>query len=411
MVDFVKRLKRAPRLDLNPSAADRWTTCTASPQFILDNWDRVPASDDTKFNREGTTAHEVAAAMLQDREPDIKDSYKCPVPVDGEMRLHAWNYWEYVRGLMEPGATLLVEQKLPLWYMPERNAIVDAAVINGDSLHVIDYKYGAGVVVSPVGSLQAAIYARALEKSLLKFNVFLRDDFPVTIHIYQPRGRAANDGAEHTWQTNWREIDGLGTWQISQAADYIQNKVTEYLNFAPSEKACQWCPAKGFCPARQQHFAKDIEALQVIPAGDKHLLPVKTVSVQQLANILKHKAAIEKWLSDAYTYALQYMSEGNTVPGYKLVLSRGGNRKWSDPKQAAKLLLEKTILRKNEVIEERVISPTEAEELLGKNKLSADLTRLVVRAAGWPTIAPEDDPRESLLLDGKTEFEPLEEIE
>ena len=59
----MKRPKRAPRLDLNPSAADRWTTCTASPGFILANADKIPPDDGTKFSQEGTTAHEVAAAI------------------------------------------------------------------------------------------------------------------------------------------------------------------------------------------------------------------------------------------------------------------------------------------------------------------------------------------------------------
>jgi hypothetical protein len=186
--------KRPPRLDLNPSSADRWTTCTASPRFILENWDKIPPSD-TVYNQEGTTAHEVASALLQGREPRVSDPYHCPVPVDKEMRWHGWNYMEYVQSLRTSTefSSILVEQKLPLWYMKERNAIVDAAVINLDSMHVIDYKYGEGVVVSPVENLQTAIYAM----SVGQLSGPKPSDFPVFIHIYQPRGRAclANDVA------------------------------------------------------------------------------------------------------------------------------------------------------------------------------------------------------------------------
>jgi len=158
MVDFKKALKRTKRLDLNPSSADRWTTCTASPQFIYDNWDRLPVEERT-WADEGTTAHEVAAALLQDRNPDPKN---CPVPVEKEMHGHAWDYAEYVAGLRKPGSKLMVERKLPLFYLEGRNAIIDAAVLNPDSLHIVDLKYGEGIIVSPEDNLQATIYAKTV---------------------------------------------------------------------------------------------------------------------------------------------------------------------------------------------------------------------------------------------------------
>jgi hypothetical protein len=403
MVDFKRELekkRRLPRLDLNPSSAERWTTCTASPKFIFDNWDRIPKDDSTKYNTEGTTAHEVAAAFLEDREPDFKNTYKCPVPITKEMRRHGFAYMEYVRDLVKPGGKVMVEQKLPLWYMPERNAMIDVGVINPDSIHVVDYKYGAGVVVSPENNLQGAIYLQSL-----LFKLKISAPPPLTIHIYQPRGRASEDGGSHIWKVDidvYLKLIG----QVTLAASAILNGGPD-LVFAPSPKACQWCPAKGFCVARKEAFTKDVKTLEVIPAGEKHLPPVKAVSVAQLAAILKHKPAIIKWLEDAEEYALQHLSAGGTIPGYKLVTSRGGNRYWTNPAKAAKMLLENTHLRREEVIEEKVIGPGAAETLLGKNKFNVALTELIARNPGKPTIAPEDDPRESCLIDPSTEFEKL----
>lgn len=407
MVDFRKALakkKREPRLDLNPSSADRWTTCTASPHFIMENWDRIPADDSTKYNEEGTTAHEVAAALLQDRKPRVDDNYHCPAPVTKDMHRHAWSYMEYIEEFMEPGATLLVEQKLPLWYMPERNAKVDAAIINTDSIHVIDYKYGAGVVVSPENNLQGVIYARSVEKKALELNIFLRDDLPVTIHIFQPRGRAAEDGASHIWETTWGEISDLAINQVEHAAIRIQKKSAP-LVFNPSPKTCQWCPAKGFCNARAEAARKPVDALQAIPAGHKHLPPAQSLSVAQIAAILKHGKDIQKWIDDVEAYALAHVNGGGKIEGYKLVTSRGGNRYWSNPQRAAKLLLERTHLRREEVIEEKIASPAEIEKLLGKNKLDAELTLMIARSAGKPALAPVDDPRESVEIDATQEFD------
>lgn len=393
--------KPTPRLDLLPSAADRWCTCTASPRFCLENHDLIPADLSSKFSQEGTTAHEVAAAYLQDREPNPAN---CPTPIDGDMRMHGWDYAEYVQGLRDPDpgmSKLIVEQKQPLWYAPGRNAVVDAAVINPSSLHIIDYKYGAGVVVSPVENLQATIYAYQIALPL-----DLPLDFPVTVHIYQPRGRENGDTPAHVWETTVGHIAALAG-MIAGKADVIRlNNETKGnpLAFAPSEKACRWCPAKAFCPARQDDMLDGIEALAVIEEKPPELPLPAALSIEQLTAVIKHRKKIAKWLDDAEEYATNRLREGHSVPGFKLVMSRGGNRYWADPKKAAELLVKTTVLKRAEVVEEKTISPAAAEKLVGKKKFSAELEALVTRAPGGPEIARVEDPRESCVISGESEF-------
>lgn len=398
--------KPAPRLDLMPSAADRWTTCMASPRFCLENADLTPADLSSKYSQEGNTAHEVAAAFLQNREPNPAN---CPTPIDADMRMHGFDYADYVERLRHPDpgmSKLLVEQKQPLWYYPGRNAVVDAAVINPDSLHIVDYKYGAGVVVSPVENLQATIYAYQIA---LPLNLPL--DFPVTVHIYQPRGRENGDTPAHTWETTIGDIaDRAG--RIEGKAQIIQiNNETKGnpLPFVPSEKACRWCPAKNFCPARESEMLDGIEAIVV---KDEELSPLPMPSalpIERLAAVLKHKKSIITWLNDAEEYATNRLAEGHTVPGFKLVMSRGGNRYWSDPKKAADLLVKSTVLKRNEVVEEKTISPAAAEKLVGKKKFIADLEALITRNPGAPEIAPESDKRDSCLVQASTEFTALDD--
>lgn len=442
----------APRLNLNPSSADRWTTCTASPQYILDNWDILPPKD-TKFSQEGTTAHEVAAATLLECEIRVDDPKACPVPVDGDMRWHGWNYAEYVQSFLTKfrkyRQNLLVEQKLLLWYMPSRNAIVDAAVLNSDSLHIVDYKYGEGVTVSHVNNLQMVIYAKCVHESR---KLMLPPEFPVFLHIYQPRGRdAAEVGPVKVWETTWENVERLAR-KIDNMAKLVQlGESTEgyLLEFAPSEKACQWCPAKGFCEARRNTLTGGIEALTKVLTPDftielrqawdesvanwhkKHesiptaflplavafdtqmqkptLPPAKGISSQQLKAVLTHGDDIIKWVKDAQAFARDHMAAGHNIDGFKLVMSRGGNRRWSDPKKAAKIILSTTVLRKEEVIEESVIGPAAVEKLLGKHKFGADLMNLITRNPGVPEIAPDDDKRPSCLVQAVDEFEALPE--
>jgi len=403
--------KRTPRIDLNPSSADRWTTCTASPGYIMQNWDKVPAQD-TSFSQEGTTAHEVASAILQGRKPDEKNKYACPTPIDRNMHWHGWNYAEYVNSLIEPGGKLLVEQKLPLFYAEARNAIVDAAVINPASMHVVDYKYGEGVTVSPERSLQATIYARCV----LWSNPPTDNSFPITIHIYQPRGRSSHDAPFHVWETTWGEI-----WEMSKlifktavnilhVTDPINPKAND-LVFAPSEKACQFCPARGFCTERPKQLLTKIDALPDTPNDlSKSLPPVQSVSVNQLSAILTHGEQIIKWLKDGQSYALERMKTGVQIPGFKLVTSRGGNRYWSNPEKAAKLLIGSTVLKEDEVYERSVISPAAAEKLVGKNKFNVALTNLISKPPGQPVIAPDTDSREGCFVNAASEFKAITDI-
>jgi len=393
--------KPAPRLDLMPSAADRWMVCSASPRFCLENAELIPADLSSKFSQEGTSAHEIAAALLQDREPNPD---ALPHPVDGEMRMHAWEYAEYVQGLRAPGARaskLIVEQKQALWFYEGRNAVVDAAVINPGNLHIVDLKYGAGVAVSPERNFQTSIYARQVvhhEKLDLPL------DFPIFSHIYQPRNRESLSPAK-VWQTTWGEIKEI-TDEIEDHASVIQinNKVKGApLDFFPSEKTCRWCPARPFCPAREKEMLDGLEPL-VVTEPPKPLPMPAALPIEQVVAVLKHKKNIEKWLADVEAYAQSRLSEGHDVPGYKLVKGKDGNRYWSDEKKAAELLVKGTILKRNEVIEESVISVAAAEKLLGKNKLPADVTALIARPPGKPTIAPADDPRTELTVRAENEF-------
>lgn len=389
---------RTPRLDLNPSAVSRWVPCTASPRFILENADKLP-DDKTKFNLEGTTAHEVGAALLEGREINLSE---CPTPITKEMHRHAWGYYEYVQEL---GGNPIVERKFPLWYMPGRNGKVDVLTINGNHTHVVDLKYGKGVIVDPFENLQGAIYARsALTTAIRSIPEGSLMESPVSIHIYQPRGRGAEDSPFHVWETTWGVILEF-TKQVTDAATLIlADGETE---FAPSTKACQFCPAKGFCTARTKEFKRDIEVLATVETGPKHFPPVKAISAKQLAAVLEHGDAIKQWVDDAREYALDYLKGGGTIEGWKLVLGRQGNRYWTNPEQAAKLLLKDTHLRENEVWEKSVVSPGGAEKLLGKKALTLDLLNLVARADGKPTIAPAADKRPEYGINAALEFEKI----
>ncbi len=138
--------------------------------------------------------------------------------------------------------------------------------------------------------------------------------------------------------------------------------------------------------------------LDVVDEKPLVLPPAGVLTLQQRTAILKHGARIKKWLEDSEEDTLAYMKAGNEVPGFKLVTSRGGNRYWTDPKQAAKLLLKDTILKDTEVNKVTVISPGAAEKLLGKHKFNGPLMNLIGKPPGNIVVAPVDDKRDEVLM-------------
>ena len=179
---------RAKVIDVGPSASARWTTCTASPQFIVDNWEKLSDSS-SSFADEGTAAHSVASALLLKR----------PVPDDTpvDMLAHATHYRDFVMKDFTEGDLLEVETKLPLFYLPSRNGVVDAAVMAPNRVSISDLKYGVGVGVEAKDNTQLAIYAESLIQRWEMISTFDKD-MPVDLSIYQPRDRN-NPEPVRTW--------------------------------------------------------------------------------------------------------------------------------------------------------------------------------------------------------------------
>ena len=117
------------RISLQPSAAHRWLNCTASPRFLAEHEAELPKRD-TEWSTEGTLAHEIAEKML------LGQPWSC----DPVMAEHVTGYGERVKANLataREGATLHVETKVPLFYMPEREGRNDTAIKDDANLTLI----------------------------------------------------------------------------------------------------------------------------------------------------------------------------------------------------------------------------------------------------------------------------------
>ena len=164
---------------LSASSAHRWLECPASAVAA-----EAYPEQDTEFTREGTLAHEVAEAMCNNSHARF-DALLKTEGVTGEMIDCAEGYRDYIQEQIKgPDAMALLEQRVDFSpWVPEGFGTADCILIQGDTMDVIDYKYGQGVPVSAVDNPQMKLYGLgALNDYGFAFNVQ-----KVRLHIYQPR--------------------------------------------------------------------------------------------------------------------------------------------------------------------------------------------------------------------------------
>lgn len=396
--------KQHERLALQPSSAKRWTTCTASPLFIQRNAQRIPEEVAKPYADEGTIAHEHAANwLLLGCPPDgMPDELQQPLSL-------------YVETVMQdvetPEDTLTIEEKVPLWYMPERNGTIDARVVSTTEgivtdIAINDYKHGAGVLVECEGNPQLLIYARSVYEYLLTLLADFSPECRVTLRIVQPRCRAAERPVSE-WVLDLQEMLTL-TEPIARAARLIQAVAeghidADELSFSPDDalEVCGWCPAKGFCPARLACAPVPVKAalgLDPDPHAALTLVTAKALTPTQVVALWRHGKTLKRLVDDAEELLLSLPAAELEPLGLKRVASKGGHRKWTNEDEAVTLLAPK--LTRPKLFEEKMISPSAVEKLLDVEAQSTRFknrwAQLVTKGEGKPTLAPLADPRPAL---------------
>jgi hypothetical protein len=97
-------------------------------------------------------------------------------------------------------------------------------------------------------------------------------------------------------------------------------------DLAPGEKQCRWCPITGSCKAKSQRI------LDKFPTGHAAAaVPLLTkLDDVEVAEALDLADEIDHWLSSVRAEALQRALQGRTIPNWKLVEGRRGNRQLNE---------------------------------------------------------------------------------
>ena len=381
---------------LSPSKAHTWTECTAALAFVKANEHRLPPDESGPSAIEGTKAHTVAEYLLLGK-PSPKWASK-------EMLRHGQAYAEFCHEVMGPKRDVIrwgAEFRAPLYYLPSERGTVDFHAITKGGVHLVDYKYGYDPVESE-NNLQMAIYARSLIESM--FDGFWMDlpadSYPVTMTIFQPRLEQ-----DHvTWTTNWGELKKFTDERITPKAAAILRGDPGVFKCGP--KICKWCRGAAICETYNNAMLEDFKS-EVLEVLEGNTLPAaSTITDERLAQVFINRDKLLDWLKEIEKFVSARLISGKALPGVKLVLSRGGHRRWTDPVAAGKLLLSLNLPHDEVYPPSDVITPAVAEKLTDKMKGAKmiELQRLIIKPLGSPVAVPESDPRKTYQSDLTGDF-------
>lgn len=364
------------------SKAHRWLNCLASPK----REEGLPDSSSPHADW-GTACHRLSEICLRtDTAPSaclgVSDDIT-GLTYDQEMVDTATVYVEFVRHLVETtNGELFIEQRVDYrdWMPPmvdddDGFGTADAVVITEDELIVADLKGGAGVSVDAEENEQLMLYALGTHA---KFGALY--DYPsVRLVIVQPR-----NGGIKEWTLTLDALLAFG----ERVRDISTRILTEETPPAtPGGKTCHWCKAKATCP--------DLQAEVLATVFGDDLEEPRAPKTPELPEIWSKLKMIESWCDGIRNRMLSEVRAG-ALPDYKLVAGRRGPRRWRNVDEATDLL-KAMRLKREEMFDMKLISPTSAEKLLkDKPRSWAKVEPLIEQPPGNETVVHISDPRPAL---------------
>lgn len=357
---------------LSASASHRWLACPPSAKLCAGIND-----SGSPYAQQGTDAHalcEYKVEKLLGRDPN--DPTENLTYFDTEMADCTDEYASYVMEQVNDAKQhcsdplILIEEKLDFSrWVPEGFGTGDCVIVADDVLHIIDFKYGLGVLVDATENPQMMCYALG---ALDTFDG-IYDIQTIRLTIFQPRR------------------DNISTYEISKTdlmkwADEILKPTAALAYNGEGEynagDHCQFCKAKATCRKRAEH---NLELAQY----DFEMPP--TLDDAEIAAILPRIDDLVAWANDIKEYALQQAINGTDFPGFKVVEGKS-NRKFIDESAVASIVTDAGF----DPYEKKLLGITAMTSLLGKKKFEELLSGMITKPPGKPTLVPESDKRPAM---------------
>lgn len=351
---------------LSASGSHRWLNCTPSARLELEF-----ESQTSEAAKEGTAAHALCEhklkKALKKRSRRPVSDYNCD-----EMEECTDAYAEYVIEQYEEAKRcckdpiILIEQRLDFsCYVPDGFGTGDCIIISDDTLHIIDFKYGLGVLVESEENPQMMLYALGA----LGIYDALYDIKDVSMTIFQPRRENIS-----TWTIPVEQLKAWAEDELMPKAQMAYKGDGEYI---PGE----WCT---FCKAATKCRARAEEKLKL--ARHEFKLPTD-VEIEEVLTILPD---LTKWANEITAYATDAaINHGKEWHGFKVVEGRSV-RKYRDEVRVAETAKEHGY---TDIYRQSLIPMTEMQKLMGKADFEEILGNLIYKPPGKLTLVPNTDKR------------------
>ena len=357
---------------LSASGSHRWLNCTPSARLELEF-----ENTGSEAAREGTAAHALCehklkrALHMRSRRPASDyDSDEMEECTDAYVDFVMEQYETAKQVCEDP--VILIEQRLDFsCYVPDGFGTGDCLIISDDRLHIIDFKYGMGVLVEAEDNPQMKLYALG---ALAVYDA-LYDIREVSMTIFQPRRENVS-----TWTI---PVENLKAWaenELKPRAKMAYDGEGEYL---PGEW-CTFCRAAVRCRARAEEKMK-------LAQTEFRMPPLLTDA--EIEEILAVLPDLTKWANEIAAYALDAaLNHGKEWNGFKVVEGRAV-RKYRDEAAVAEAAKEAGY---KDIYRQSLIPLTEMQRLMGKDRFEEILGGLITKAPGRPTLVPKSDRRPAM---------------
>ena len=371
---------------LPPSGSHRWLNCTPSARLELEFEDT-----ESEAAKEGTAAHALCehklkkALRMRSRRPvsdyDSDEMEECS---DAYVDFVMEQYEEAGKTCKDP--IVLIEQHLDFsCYVPDGYGTGDCIIIGDGKLHIVDFKYGMGILVDAEENPQMKLYALGA----LELYDALYDIREVSMTIFQPRRENVS-----TWTVSVKELKDWAENVLKPKAQMAYNGEGEYV---PGEW-CTFCRAAVRCRARAEEKLK-------LAQSEFRLPPLLTDA--EIEEILAILPDLIKWANEITAYATDAaVNHGKEWTGFKVVEGRSV-RKYKDDEAVAKAAEDAGY---KDIYRSSLITLTEMQKLMGKTKFEEVLGGLVYKPLGKPTLVPVTDKRPAMnVTNAINEFNEIKE--
>jgi hypothetical protein len=338
--------------------------------------------------KEGTLAHELAELKVRNYfYPQEISKRKLTFSIkklkehelwDDEMLIHADTYIDYIRDVsikLPAQPYVAIEKRVDFGkYVPDGFGTADCIMLQGETLHVIDFKYGKGVPVSAEENPQMMLYALGAYESYK----MLYQIKQINLAIVQPR---LPDGTSE-WNCPLEELLEFGERVKQKAALAIDGQG----DFNAGEKQCRFCRARAQCRARSDYDVKQAFAIGELPP---------LISIEEVGERLLAMEDVVKYQKDLQEYALAQCLAGNEVSGWKAVEGRG-SRDWTDMDAAFEKLTKSGVIEEAILWEKKPLTLAQVEKEVGKKDFADAVGEFVIKNPGKPTLVKESDKREAI---------------